>query len=197
MVIKAVIFDLDGTITVPFFDFDSIRHEMGLGSDSGPIWEAMAKMKPKQRLTAELILHYHERLAVEKSTLNTGAQETLTELRRAGIGIGILTRNLKANALAVAEKHKLQFDVVVDRHDGPVKPDAFGVLEICRQLNVTPAETILVGDYLFDLLSARAAGADAVLLNNHTDADEFAQHADFVIETIDEVLQIVEDKNGK
>jgi len=39
MPIKAVIFDLDGTITQPYFDFDAIREEIGLPRDSGPILE--------------------------------------------------------------------------------------------------------------------------------------------------------------
>ena len=41
MPIRAVIFDLDGTITQPFFDFDAIREEMGLNKDSGPVLEQM------------------------------------------------------------------------------------------------------------------------------------------------------------
>ena len=68
----------------------------------------------------------------------------------------------------------------------------FGVLHICQQFKVEPQDTLLVGDYLFDLLSAKAAGAVAVLLANQEGADEFAKHADFVIEKIDEVLQIIE-----
>jgi phosphoglycolate phosphatase-like HAD superfamily hydrolase len=52
----------------------------------------------------------------------------------------------------------------------------------------------VVGDYLFDLLSAKAAGAAAVLLANHERADEFARHADFTIQNIRQVLQIVQDK---
>ena len=52
----------------------------------------------------------------------------------------------------------------------------------------------MVGDYLFDLLCAKAAGAVSVLLANHHQADKFVEHADFVIEKIDQILQIVEDK---
>ena len=52
MSIKAVIFDLDGTITQPYFDFDAIRQEIGLAKDSGPLLESMEKMTP-QVLPAE------------------------------------------------------------------------------------------------------------------------------------------------
>jgi len=194
MSIKAVIFDLDGTITQPYFDFDAIREEMGLEQDSGPVLESMEKMTPQQRQHAEEILHFHERRAVIESRLNAGAKQTLLALRKAGVHIGILTRNKRSNALAIASKHNLKFDAIVDREDGPVKPDAFGVLRICEQFAVMPDETLLVGDYLFDLLCAKAAGAVAVLLANHNRAAEFAGYADFTIEKIDRILQIIEDK---
>jgi HAD superfamily hydrolase (TIGR01509 family) len=197
MSIKAVIFDLDGTITRPYFDFDAIREEMGLDRNSGPILESMQKMSPKQRKNAEQILHSHERRAVIESKLNPGAKETLDVLRKAGISIGILTRNRRSNALAIAEKHGLKFDVVVGRDDGPVKPEAFGVLKICQQFDVEPRETLLVGDYLFDLLCAKSAGAVAVLLTNNTRAGEFAEHADFCVENVSQILQIVERSQNK
>jgi len=190
--IKAVIFDLDGTITRPFFDFDAIRIEMGLAPDAGPILELMAKMTPQKRAEVEKILHYHEEKAVAESKLNRGAKETLDELRKRKIKIGVLTRNRRENALAVAAKHGLTFDAVVDREDGPVKPDAFGVLHLCKQFKIKPQEALVVGDYLFDLLCARAAEAIPVLLKNHHKADEFAKHADFVIENIAGILKIID-----
>jgi len=194
MLIKAVIFDLDGTITQPYFDFDAIREEIGLARDSGPVLESMEKMTAQQRQDAEKILHYHEQKAVTESKLNANAKQTLSALRAAGIHIGVLTRNKRSNALAIARKHKLKFDAVIDREDGPVKPDAFGVLRICEQFGVVPEETMLVGDYLFDLLCAKAAGAVAVLLANHNQAGEFAEHADFCIENISQIIQIIEEK---
>jgi len=153
-------------------------------------------MTPQQRQHAEKILHFHERRAVIESRLNAGAKQTLQALRKAGIHIGILTRNRRSNALDIAKKHGLKFDAIVDREDGPVKPDAFGVLRICEQFGVKPKETLLVGDYLFDLLCAKAAGAVAVLLANNNRAAEFAGYANFTIEKIDQILQIIEDKNS-
>jgi HAD superfamily hydrolase (TIGR01509 family) len=196
MAIKAVIFDLDGTITQPFFDFDAIRQEMGLDKDAGPVWEAMAQMGPQERRRTQRILDFYEQRAVTESQLNPGARETLHALRNAGIRIGVLTRNRRSNVLEVARKHELHFDAIVDREDGPVKPDAFGVLRLCEDFGVKPNETIVVGDYLFDLLCARAAGAGAVLLANHQKAAEFADQADITIDRIDEVLDIVEEKRG-
>jgi len=191
-----VIFDLDGTITQPYFDFDVIREEMGLDRNSGPVLESMQNMTSQERRRAEEILHYHESRAVAESTLNDGAKETLAILHKAGIHIGILTRNKRSNAKAIARKHGLQFDAIVDREDGPAKPDAFGVLHLCRHFEVKPRETMLVGDYLFDLLCAKAAGAFSVLLANHDRAGEFAEHADFTIENIRQILQIIEEKNN-
>ncbi len=196
MSVKAVIFDMDGSITEPFFDFDAIREEMGLDKDAGPILEAMEKMTLDQRRDAEQILDCHEQKAVRESKLNVGVRKVLVALRKAGIRIGILTRNKRSNVLAVAKKHGLKFDAVVDRDDGPVKPDGFGVLRLCEQFGVKPQEALVVGDYLFDLVCARAAGAVAVLLANHHRADEFAKHADFTIEKVDQVLEIIKGRNS-
>ncbi len=77
MRIKAVIFDLDGTITQPFFDFDAIRLEMGYPPDAGPILELMEKMTAGKREAAEKILLAHEEKAVAESTLNPAQKRRL------------------------------------------------------------------------------------------------------------------------
>ena len=188
--IKAVIFDMDGTITKPYFDFNLIRREIGLDENSEPLLEAMEKMSPPDRAKAEEILHLYEQKAIEASELNDTAAETLSTLRSKGIPVGILTRNTKSNAYAVLEKHNLQFDAVIGREDGPVKPDPFGVLELCKQFEVEPHETLVVGDYLFDLLSAIGAGAVSVLLVNHKKY-EFEKIAHYRINNLNQVLDII------
>jgi len=195
MPIRAVIFDLDGTITQPYFDFDAIREEIGLARDGGPVLEALENMTAQQRQRAERILHEHEEKAVAASTLNPGACETLGALRKRAISIGVLTRNLKRNAEAVAAKHGLCFDAVVGREDGPVKPDAFGVRHLCRHFGVDPSETLLVGDYLFDLLCARSAGAIPVLIDSPLQDGDFTAHADFHIKQLSEILEIIDNHN--
>ena len=191
MKIKAVIFDLDGTITEPYLNFDMIRTEIGLSPDAGPLLEAMEKMGPAELKKAEQVLYKHEQLAIEHSVLNTGASETLNRLRQMKIHIGVMTRNTRSNASAVAEKHNIEFDAVVDRNDGPVKPSPFGVSRLCEFFKVKPQQTLVVGDYLFDLQSAKAAGAAAVLIKTGKNAEQFASYADYVIDKLPELIDII------
>lgn len=191
MNIKAVIFDLDGTITEPYLDFDKIRQEIGLSPDSEPILESMAKMSPAQRQKTEEILYKHEQLAVEHSTLNKGTPELFNWLKKNNIPIGILTRNTKHNARAVAEKHNLEFHAIFDRHDGPAKPDPFGVKKLCDFFKVKPQETLVVGDYLYDLQSAKAAGATAILVKAGKNAEKFGSQADYIVDSLAEIIDII------
>ncbi len=194
--IQAVIFDLDGTITEPYFDFDAIRLEMGLDKGAGPVWEAMQKMTPQQRKKTEQILDFHERQALEQARLNPGTKETLEELYQQGIKIGILTRNKKDNAMEIAEKFGLHFDHVVDRYDGPVKPDAFGVLTLCHRFGIEPAHAMMVGDYLFDIQSGKSAGAVTVFLKNRKNKN-FSDHADYTIYNMTELLELIKTRNDQ
>lgn len=191
MNIQAVIFDLDGTLTEPFLDFDQIRCEIGLPDDGG-ILEALLRMPDARRQQAEAVLLAHEQAAAENSTLNDGAADLIDTLRLRGTSIGILTRNTRQNALFVAEKHRLHFDAMICREDGPAKPDGFGVLSLCRRFEAAPAQTLVVGDFKHDLEAARNAGAVAVLLKNHTKADTFEHLADYVIEHLNEILTIID-----
>jgi len=193
MVVKAVIFDLDGTITQPCLDFAQIRREMGLQDNPEPILEAMEGMPDAQMARALAILHRHEKRAVECSVLNPHVRDVLGILRDQGVRIGILTRNLRENALSVSRKHELEFDAVVGRDDGPAKPDAFGVHTLCRKFKVLPEQTLLVGDYLHDMLCARAAGAIGILLMSHAKNREFAEYASFTIENMGQIIQIMAD----
>ena len=192
MKINAVIFDLDGTLTEPFLDFDTIRRQMGISPESRDILEVLSTMPSARRQQAQTVLAEHEQAAAEQSTLNDGAARLLETLRKRNIPVGVLTRNTRQNTTYVARKHNLRFDAVICREDGPTKPDGFGVARLCRQFGVAPEHTMVIGDFKHDLEAARNAGAIAILLKNHIKADTFEHLADYVIRHLDEVLPLID-----
>ena len=185
----AVIFDLDGTLTRPFLDFDAIRAEIGVAS--GPILEALNAMSPIERRRAETIVERHEREAARNSVLYDGARETLFECRRLGFATAILTRNARVTVDHVLEKHALAVDAIRTREDGAIKPSPEPVLSICRELNADPERSWMVGDFLFDILSGKSAGTRTVLMIGDDARPEYAPEADFVIRELNELLELL------
>jgi len=190
---KAIIFDLDGTITAPYLDFNRIRLEIGMDANAGPILEAMERMSEPQRRRAEEILLRHEAEAAEASTLNEGAQEVLRWLETRGIRRAVITRNSRVSADRVIEKHALRFDVVHTREDGEIKPSPEPVLAVCRQLRLSPSETWVVGDYLFDVQSGRTAGARTALLWPKAELPPWSDQADHVIRRLTDLVSLLID----
>ena len=187
----AVIFDLDGTLTRPFLDFDAIRAELGL--PPGPILEAMSRMTAPDRQRAEVVVHEHERRAAEQAELQPGACETIDHLRSRGFPVAILTRNSRISTGTVLNRFAIRVDAIRTRDDGVVKPSPEPVLALCRTLGVDPRASWMVGDYLFDIQAGRAAGATTILLQVDDAPPSFAGEADHVIQSLPEVLAVVDD----
>ncbi|HUU82597.1 MAG TPA: HAD family hydrolase [Phycisphaerae bacterium] len=187
----AVIFDLDGTLTVPVLDFDGMRAEMGLTNE--PILEAMERMDAGRRADAEAILRRHEHRAAHNSVLQEGAAETLAALARRGWHTAILTRNARRWTQVVLDKHNLTVDTMRCRDDGAVKPSAAPIVDLCQELECQPSASWMVGDHLFDIRSGRQAGCTTVLLL-HADrpTPEYADQADHVINRLTELLDLLD-----
>lgn len=184
----AVVFDLDGTLTRPFLDFDAIRAEIGV---AGPILEAIEKMDVPSRRRAEEILLQWEREAAHRAELHPGAPEVLAECHRMGYRTAILTRNSRASVDLVLRTHGLAVDALRTREDGAIKPSPEPVLSLCGELGVDPIRSWVVGDYLFDIQSGRAAGTRTVLMIGDSPAPPFALQADFVIRRLGELIDLL------
>lgn len=189
---RLVIFDLDGTLTRPWFDFDAIRREIGLPTEPRtPILEALEQMPPGQRQRAERILLEYEDRGARESELWDDVPDTLSTLRRQAIQIGLLTRNSRRSANITLSRFGLRFDAVYAREDGPVKPSPEPVLALCRALDVPPSATWVVGDYLFDIQAGHAAGATTVLMLGDAPIPDYAAQADHLIRRLAELLTLL------
>jgi HAD superfamily hydrolase (TIGR01509 family) len=163
---RAVIFDLDGTLTEPLLDFDAMRAEIGL--PPGPILEQLEHADAATRARADAILRRHEREAIARATLADGCRELLDRLAARGVPAAILTRNVREVVDTFVRVFGFSFAAVYTREDGPPKPSPAGVLTLCELMGTPPAETLVVGDYKFDILAGRAAGcATALVTTTH------------------------------
>src|SRR5688572_458277 len=126
---RAILFDMDGTLTEPLLDFDQIRADLQIPPGE-PILEAMAAMPSHRRAEAERILHRHEDDAARQATLNAGCESLLAWLAAQHIRIAIITRNSRTCAQTVVALHDLAPDAIITRDDDlPFKPDPAPLLE--------------------------------------------------------------------
>ena len=161
---RAVLFDMDGTLTEPMLDFPRIKAEMGIGTR--PILEALAEMNEAQRRHAEAVLLRHEELAAAASTLNPGCTELLNLLSELGISAALITRNSRLSVRTVLERHRLPITVLVTRDDGRFKPDPEPLCIACRNLGVRESEAWMVGDGQYDVEAGLAAGVRTVWVSH-------------------------------
>jgi len=192
----AVIFDMDGTLTHDQFDFDAIRREIGLPDGTGrrPILESLEHMTDGERARAEAILHRHETHNAQTSELQPGASALVNELRQRGYKVALMTRNTRDSASTFLQRHALEFDHVRTREDGVIKPDPTPVREVCAAMGRSPCDAWVIGDYHFDILCGRDAGATTVLLWVGDRAEPpiprpaWAGEADYVISRLADLL---------
>ncbi len=186
---SAIIFDLDGTLTRPYLDFDAIRAEIGI--PSGRVLEALEAMDPSERSRAETILERHERVASQNATVYDGAVEVVATLRGRGHPIAILTRNAREIATSVLQRHGFVIDALRAREDGAIKPSPEPVLQLCDELKAEPARSWMVGDHEIDILSGRRAGTHTVLMLGEKPVPELAEQPEHTIRALSELLTII------
>ena len=189
---RAVIFDLDGTLTEPLLDFDAMRAEIGLRPGL-PILEQLAEGDDGLRARGEVVLRRHERDAIARATLSDGCLELLALLRARDLPAAILTRNTHDAVDDFVRKFDFgaSFAARYTREDGPPKPDPEGVLRLCRALGVAPADTLVVGDFKFDVLAGRNAGCRTALVTAEQ-IDDLCDWGspDYVVRSLRELLSL-------
>jgi HAD superfamily hydrolase (TIGR01549 family) len=165
---RAILFDMDGTLTRPYLDFPRMKEEMGIPLDR-PILEALAEMEPPERSRAEAILQHHEEIAASGSALNEGCEDLMTVLREREIRSALITRNSPISVATVLKTHGLTFELTITRDDAPPKPLPDALHHACRRLEVGEADAWMVGDGQYDVEAGLAAGVRPVWVSHGRD----------------------------
>jgi hydrogenase expression/formation protein HypE len=170
MAVKGVLFDFDGTLTLPgALDFPAIKKAVGCPLDQ-PILEFVESQPPHRQAGLMDTLEEREAEAAQASLPNRGVEECLRTLKKRQITVGILTRNrLKSVKEALENFEKVtidDFDAIVTREVSLPKPHPDGVIKAASQMGLSPEELLVVGDFRFDVIAGKRAGASTVLLTN-------------------------------
>jgi HAD superfamily hydrolase (TIGR01549 family) len=162
------VFDMDGTLTLAVHDFEAIKRALDI-PQADDILQHLAALPRAEAAAKHAWLLAHERELAEAAQAAPGALELVAELQARGCRLGILTRNAHALALvtlqAIGLAECFASPDVIGRDEAPPKPDPGGLLHLAQQWQVAPQSLVMVGDYRFDLECARAAGAQALLVN--------------------------------
>ena len=161
---KALIFDMDGTITLPILDFAVIRREIGL--PTGDIAHEITKLSQELQDRAWSIIERHERRAELEQALQPGTEAFLTRCRTANIKLGLITRNIQRSVDALCDKFNIEFDLVITREFPHIKPHPAPILHMLKQWEIEPHDTLMIGDYIHDIECGQAAGTATCFFQN-------------------------------
>ncbi|XP_028793273.1 haloacid dehalogenase-like hydrolase domain-containing protein At2g33255 [Neltuma alba] len=174
--LRGVVFDMDGTLTVPAIDFAAMYRAV-LGDDeyrriksenpSGiDILHLIEDWNPeKQRIAYETITDY-ERQGLDRLQIMPGAAELCGFLDSKKIRRGLITRNVKMAVDIFQKRFGIAFSPALSREFRPYKPDPAPLLHICSGWGVQPNEVIMVGDSLKDdVACGKRAGGFTCLLD--------------------------------
>ncbi|MFX1275012.1 MAG: HAD family hydrolase [Promethearchaeota archaeon] len=220
--IKAVIWDLDGTLIDFKIDFLRARKEAftilknyGIPDDilslETGIVDTMQKAKKMFRSRGmkeneiELIIKEVDQkvIAIEqeaaiKASMIKGIDEVLKYIKRQQLKQAIYTYNHTINAKISLEKVQLLhfFDIIAGRDsiDNP-KPHPEHLNYICNQLNVKATQIIVIGDHFRDIQGAQKVGAHSIAIHSKMAKVDSLNIADVIIEEKDipsKLIQAIE-----
>jgi phosphoglycolate phosphatase len=221
MTIKAVIFDLDGTITAFNLDYMTLRSEVrsflirtGVPASvlfvNESIFDMLNKTEiflknsgkstrtlEKVRNEALAIAERHELEAAKTTCLLPNVLETLKILKETGLKIGLCTVNSEKSASYILKRFGVAgfFDAVIPRNKVKhVKPSGEHLEEVLKALKVSPKEALLVGDAARDMECAKELKVMAVGLSTgiSTQKELMDAGANYLVTSIADLPSLIE-----
>ena len=125
---------------------------------------------------------------------------TLNKLLKMGIKMGILSDAPTKEAwlrLAYLNFHHIVDAVVTSEDTGKSKPAPEPFMEILKRLEVTPEESLMVGDWAErDIVGAKNVGMKTAFAKYGDTFDTQTHDADYELNDVSEIINIIEKENA-
>jgi beta-phosphoglucomutase family hydrolase len=213
--IKAVIFDMDGTLVdtmeAHYHAWQKFLPTKGLNEFTKEIYltfigiqtkEIIQMLNKKYNLTMdpEKDRFVKEKLVdVNEISLYTGVKEMLQRLKKAGFKIGLGTSAIRKDMEDRLARYDLKqyFDAVVCCDDVALSkphPDIF--LLAAKKLKVHPKDCIVVEDALNGIIAAKKAGMDTIALTTTFKKEKIAEvKPDLILNNVSEITPAIIEQN--
>lgn len=199
--IRGVLFDFDGTLTMPgALDFPAIKRGLGCPPEL-PILEYLETLTSERKGALLKILDAEEDKAAEQSVPNNGAELCIDGLKQRGILLGIITRNSLQSVHKALQRFRSfkagAFATIITRDDSLPKPHPDGVQQAAKRMGISLQELLMIGDFRFDIMAGKNAGARTVLLTNGRESVMLPgdPEPDYIVTGLEEIVEIIDALN--
>ena len=158
---------MDGTLTIPQHDFNEVCKRLDIPAGS-QILEYIQSLPTEEQATAKRILEEWELEVAEQTLVADDAAYFLQYLHERDVKMAILTRNIEKLAyLTLSVSGLLRYfepQFIIARDTCTPKPSPLGIYKICEMWNIHPKDSVMVGDYLYDIQAGFEAGSQTILI---------------------------------
>lgn len=165
MTIRALFFDMDGTLTVPNIDWKELRARVGVAGGVG-IMEHIYALSGVEARRADLIVRETEMTSVCNAVANQGLGQLFDQLDNKPWKRALITNNHRMAMERVVSTFDLRFDLLMSREDAPLKPAPDLLLLALKHFEISPEEAVFIGDGRYDREASAAAGVRYIHLEN-------------------------------
>lgn len=215
MLIKLIIFDLDGTLIDSSIDITNALNyamephglkRLNIDDTIKMVGEGITRLiekivgdraeSVKSDVIERFLEHYTQHI-LDYTREYPGVKETLERLK--AYKKAVISNKRESLSKIVLDGLGLSkyFDIVIGSDTTPErKPSPMPILKVLSELHVKPEDAVIVGDSNYDVDAGRAAAVTTIAVTYGYRPVEMIRHADYLIDRIKDLIPLLKKMKG-